>query len=116
MLLAAEKTEVVVIARTKKRNYAIFTVENKKIRSADIIKYLGVTIDAQLPFKEHLLSTGLNASKVARALAAIMPKIGGPKQPRRTLLSSVVRSVILYAPPIWVDAQHGNMTYGATCR
>ena len=75
------------------------------------IKYLGVTIDARLLFKEHFLNAGLKASNVARALAGIMPNIGGPKQPRRALLSSVVRSVILYGAPIRADALHSNMTY-----
>ena len=50
LLLAAEKTD------------ATFTV-----------KYLGVTIDARLSFKEHLLNTGLKASKVAGALGGLCP-------------------------------------------
>ena len=100
LLLAAEKTETVIVARTKNRNYATFTVEIKKIRSADTIKYLGVTIDARQSFKEHLLNTGMKASKVARALASIMPNIGGPKQKQRTLLSSVVSAGTLYAAGI----------------
>ena len=116
LTLAAEKTEAVVIARTKKRSYATFTVEGKKIRSVDKIKYLGITIDARMSFKEHLLNVGLKASNVARALAGIMPNIGGPKQPRRILLSSVVRSVILYGDPIRSDALSKHTTYGATCR
>ena len=45
LTLAGEKTEAVVIARTK-RSYATLTVEGKKIRSMDKIKYLGITIDA----------------------------------------------------------------------
>ena len=48
--LAAEKTEAVLISRTKKRNYATFTVEDKEIRTVESIKYLGVTIDARLTF------------------------------------------------------------------
>ena len=52
--------------------------------------------------KESVRQTnaGLKASKVSGALADIMPNIGGPKQPRRFLLSSVVYSVILYGVPI----------------
>ena len=55
---AAEKTETVVIARTKKRNYATFMVEDKTIRSVDIKLLL---------FKEHLLNAGVKTSNVARA-------------------------------------------------
>ena len=114
--LAAEKTEALLIARTKKRKYATFTVQNRKIKTADTLKYLGVTLDARLSFKEHLSRAGLKASKVARALAGIMPNIGGPKQPRRSLLSSVVISVILYGAPIWADALSSNESYGITCQ
>ena len=98
--MAAEKTEAVLISRTKKRQYVTFQVENKTIRSVDAIKYLGITIDARLSFREHILNAGKKASETANVLAGIMPNIGGPKQPRRTLLSSVVSSVILYGAPI----------------
>ena len=59
---------------------------------------------------------GLKASEVARALAGIMPNIGGPKQPRRALFSTVVTSVILYGAPIWAKAMSSHTSYGAPCR
>ena len=77
--LAVEKTEAVLIARTKKRVYATFTVNDGRIKTRDTMKYLGVTIDARMSFKDHLRNAGLKASIVARALASIMPNIGGPK-------------------------------------
>ena len=66
--LAAEKTEAVLIARTKRRVYA-FTVNDEKIKTKDIMKYLGVTIDARMSFKDHHRNIGLKASKGARAFA-----------------------------------------------
>ena len=68
---AADKTKAVLSVHTKKRIYATFTVEDKKIWLANTIKYLRVTGDAQLLFKEHLLHTGLKVSKVAQALAEV---------------------------------------------
>ena len=47
---------------------------------------------------------------------ALCPNIGGPKQPRRALLSTVVTSVILYGAPIWAEAMSSHTSYGATCR
>ena len=38
--LAAEKTEVLLIVRTKKRKYATFTVEERTITTADMLKYI----------------------------------------------------------------------------
>ena len=75
--LVAEKIEALLIARTKKRKYAIFTVKIRKITTADTLKYFVVTLDARLSFKEHFSRAGLKAAKVARALAGIMPNIGG---------------------------------------
>ena len=42
-----------------------------------------------------------------------MPNIGGPKQPRWLLFSSVIHSVFLYGAPIKVDALCSNPNYGA---
>ena len=72
------------------------------------MKYLGVTIDARMSFKDHLRNAGLKTSKVARVLADVMPNIGGSKQPRLLLLSSVVYSVSCAEP------QTGLMLYVAT--
>ena len=77
----------------------------------DTMKYLGVTIDARMLFRDHLRNAGLKASKVVRALAGVMPNIGGPKQPRRLLLASVVYSVILYGAAIWANAICSNPSY-----
>ena len=68
--LVAEKTVSLLIIHTKNRKYDTFTVKNRKITTTDTLKYLGVTLDAQLSFIEHLLRAGLKASKVTRALAA----------------------------------------------
>ena len=114
--LAAEKTEAVLIARTKKKVYATFTVIDEKIKTKDAMKYLGVTIDVRMSFKDHFRVAGLKVSEVARALAGVMPNIGGPKQPRRLLLASVVYSVILYGAPIWAHAICSNPCYGTACR
>ena len=72
--LAAEKTEAVLIARTKKRVYATFTVNDEKINTKDTMKYQGVTTDAWMSFKDHLRNAGLKASKVGCKVASC---IGG---------------------------------------
>ena len=72
-----------------KRIYATFTVQDKKMRCVDTVKYLGVTVYARLPFIEYLLNAGLKASSVVRAMASMTPNIGDSKQSRRILLSSV---------------------------
>ena len=46
--------------------YDTFTVENRKIMTANRLKYFGVTLDARLSYKEHLLRANLKASKMVR--------------------------------------------------
>ena len=106
--LAAEKTEVLFISRTKKRKYATFDIEGRNITTTDTLKYLGITLDSRLSFKEYLSRAGLKTSKVTGALTGIMPNIGGPKQLRRALQTSVVSSAILYGALIWSDALSKN--------
>ena len=93
----------------KKGVYATFTVNDEKIKTKGTMKYLGVT-------RVHLRNAGLKASKVARVLAGVMSNIGGPKQPRRLLLASVVYSVILYGASIWANGICSNPSYGTACR
>jgi len=61
-------------------------------------------IDTRLSFREHLASVQEKAAHSSRALARIMLNTRGPKQERRMLLMSVVRSITMYAAPIWADA------------
>ena len=77
--LAAEKTEALLISRTRKRKYAIFTIDERKVTTMDTLKYIRVTLDSRLSFEEHLPRAGLKASKVAGVLPGIMTNIGGPK-------------------------------------
>ncbi|XP_071451358.1 uncharacterized protein [Hetaerina americana] len=46
--LAMEKTEAILIARTKARSSATFLVEGNAIQTADVKRYLGVTLDGKL--------------------------------------------------------------------
>lgn len=76
----------------------------REIRSWSSLKYLGVIIDDRLRFNGHLQYASSKAAKVATALARIMPNIGGPRQHRRKLLSSVIALILLYGAPIWAGA------------
>ena len=66
------------------------------ITSQPCIRYLGVMLDARLNFRPHVEHAAAKAAKVATGLARLMPNIGGPRQPRRKLLASVVTFILTY--------------------
>lgn len=102
--LAAQKTEAVLISRKRTQETVKLEIGGCTIVSKPSIRYLGVIIDSRLNFGEHVRTTCQKAARVSASLARIMPNIGGPRQDRRTLLSSVVSSIMLYAAPIWSRA------------
>ncbi|XP_068150177.1 uncharacterized protein [Drosophila tropicalis] len=102
--LAAHKTEAVLISSRKKVETASIEVGGKTITSKRAIKYLGVMLDTRLCFREHLEYTCQKALSSARALARTMLNTRGPKQERRLLLTSVTKSISLYAAPVWASA------------
>ena len=61
-------------------------------------------LDTRLKFKAHVQYAAAKAARVAKALARLMPNIGGPRQPRRKLVASVVTSILTYGIAIWGEA------------
>ncbi|KAG5874522.1 hypothetical protein JTB14_002358 [Gonioctena quinquepunctata] len=92
--LAAEKTEAVFLTGPlAKKSSLNIGGETKAAR------YLGVVVDAELwrtPKK-----TVAKADRCAAVLSRLNPYIGAPSSCKRTLLSSVVHSIISYAAPVW---------------
>nr|XP_046472552.1 uncharacterized protein LOC124214333 [Neodiprion pinetum] len=74
-----------------------------EITSQPYIRYLGVILDARLNLKQQVEHVTAKASVVRASLARLMLNVGGPKQSRRLLLSSVVTSVLTYGISIWAD-------------
>ena len=102
--LEQQKTEIVLISSRKVKEAISLNIGDNPVDSKDSVRYLGIMIDSRLSFREHLKVTGEKAAKVSAMISRIMPNIGGPSQPRRKLLTSVVVSIILYGAPIWADA------------
>jgi len=113
--LAAHKTEAVLISSRKAVECATIEVAGCTITSKPAIKYLGIQLDHRLTFKYHLDYAASKATKATTALAGIMANVGGPRQRSRWLISNVVRSIILYAAPIWAPAMSVK-AYGQTCK
>ena len=68
------------------------------------IKYLGVQLDRRFSFGEHLQIATAKAIQCGAALPRLIPNIGGPREAKRRLVASVVKSKLLYAAPVWTSA------------
>jgi len=95
------KTEAVILTRKRAYMDPSIVCGGHNIPVTRTINYLGVQLDTKFIFRSHLLKATSGAKKAAGALARIMPNMGGPKQSKRRLISSVVNSKLLYTAPVW---------------
>ena len=73
-------------------------IDNSYIESEDEQVLLGITIDSNLTFENHIRNICKKASQKLNALARIAPYI----QKRRTIMKSFVTSQFSYCPLIWM--------------
>ena len=76
------------------------TVENYIIKSSGVEELLGVSIDSNLNFKEHILSLCKKANRKLHALSRVSKYMTLNK--RRILMKSFIISQFIYCPLIWM--------------
>lgn len=64
---------------------------------------MGVTIDKAMKFMDHVKRCTDKATAKVAAVGRILPNVGGPKEPRRKIIASVAKSIIIYGAPVWAD-------------
>lgn len=108
----AIKTQAIVFPfnnRRRRRPTLQLLLEGTPVDFSSSVKYLGVTLDRRLTFREHIAQS---RDKAARCLAALYPLIG-----RRSRLSaanklliykSAIRPIFTYASPVWISAALSN--------
>ena len=79
---------------------ATATIDNSYIESEDEQVLLGITIDSNLTFENHIRNICKKASQKLNALARIAPYMNIQK--RRTIMKSFVTSQFSYCPLIWM--------------
>lgn len=102
------KTQAIIFPFNNQRRRiptTALTLGNIPIEYSGSVKYLGVTLDRKLIFREHIDQI---RTKTARCMAALYPLIG-----RRSNLSvenkflifkAIIRPILTYASPIWIHA------------
>lgn len=107
--IAPEKTEAVLLIGRRKVGEVRVNVAGHSITPSPALKYLGIWMQTNMSFTEHVKRTSEKAARVGTALSRIMPRVGGPSSNKRRLLASVTDSILLYGAPVWsktMDIEH----------
>jgi len=99
--IAVEKTEAVLFTCKYKYTQPAIRLCGDEVHLSSEMKYLGMAVDRSMLFKGQVKRAAARAAEIGNQLARIMPNMGGPREDRRRLLSSVVHSVLLYGAPTW---------------
>jgi len=108
--IAVHKTEAVMFKRKYKDRVPDIEIEGNRIGTKKCMKYLGIIVDEDLKFTEHIKTAAAKAQGVIGSLSRLMPNLGGPKELRRKLLVSVVHSILLYGAPVWAETLEYSKT------
>ncbi|XP_046974740.1 uncharacterized protein LOC124541011, partial [Vanessa cardui] len=90
--------------RTKPPPGSSIMVGGVSIAVESTMKYLGLVLDSRWNFEPHFTRLAPRLLGAASALSRLLPNLGGPNSSCRRLYMGVVRSMALYAAPVWADA------------
>lgn len=100
--LAPHKTEVVLLVGGRKK--VEIHLEETVVKDQDTLRYLGVHLGKNLKMATHVKKIAERAHRAMATIGRLMPRIGGPRERRRRVLSSVSDSIMLYGASIWGKA------------
>ena len=102
--LATAKTEIVLLTKKHINTLCPFRVGDATVQARNAVKYLGVTLDNKLTFREHLRTVTDKAAIVTSALSRLMANTTGPRPCKRRLLMRAAEAVMLYGAEVWAGA------------
>lgn len=105
--VAPKKTELVVFQKRKKQDIHVpgvtVSVGGQWVSSGTSMTYLGVLVDHDLNFVDHLRKTREKVRRIGLLLQRVLPNVGGATEARRKLYAAVLRSIALYGAPVWKE-------------
>jgi hypothetical protein len=98
------KTETIIFSR-KRTNNKIFTpikINNHTVTPAKTVKYLGVTLDTRLNFKENVKQKLNKANNAIRMIYPLIKRNSKLNANNKIIIyKTLIRPIITYAAPIW---------------
>ena len=102
--LATKKTEIVLLTKRHINTMCPFQVGDATVQAKSAVRYLGVSLDNKLTFREHLTIVTEKAAAVTSSLSRLMANTTGPRPCKRRLLMRAAEAVMLYGAEVWADA------------
>ena len=98
----SEKTEVVLFTRKRKIPNNLLRFENKTLEFSESVKYLGVTLDSRLHWREHIENKISSAKRLIMGLSNITHKASGPcPKLMKWAYEGIVKPMLTYGALVW---------------
>ena len=107
LALILTNTAAIQINRQRPQFSRELIMNNVPIKWQKSVKYLGITIDKRLTFREHVTNTMTKATKARGTPSSILR--GNSKLNKIRIFRSMFISMILYVAPIWAFASPTNI-------
>lgn len=103
--VSEHKTEVVIFKRKRRKVPEGLNIQvgREAVPVKRALKYLGIYLDQDWSFKEHIDFVEGKAARISQQLGRLMPNLKGPREKKRRLYASTINSVLLYGAPIWSE-------------
>ena len=99
MVVNSEKFQAIILNRKEAQAAHKLIIDNKEIKTTNSIKLLGINIDDQLRFNEHISILCSKAAMQLNALSRLQKYMG--KSEKEAIINSFILSNFNYCPLVW---------------
>ena len=106
-----QKSKAMLVTRRKRRERTEVNIylNTKPLEQVKSIKYLGITIDNKMNFREHIITTTQKCSTLIHTLAKSAKLNWGLKREAlNTIYKGAILPLMLYGAPVWRSAMEKN--------
>ena len=99
MVVNSDKFQAIILNRKEAQAAHKLIIDNKEIKTTNSIKLLGINIDDQLRFNEHISILCSKAAMQLNALSRLQKYMG--KSEKEAIINSFILSNFNYCPLVW---------------
>jgi hypothetical protein len=106
------KTEFVVFSKKRSAQPSTVTIAGNVVRETTAAKYLGVTLDKGLTFRQHITEKKRQGIVALKSLYPLINRKSGlSPENKLAIYKTIVRPMILYAAPVFSNAAKSNLKH-----